>query len=43
MYVNEWTRGYGEAGRRAVQDLLDRGHAAGILPGRGVAEFEPEE
>jgi len=43
MYVNEWTRGYGEAGRRAVQDLLDRGHAAGILPGRVVAEFEPEE
>jgi len=40
MYVNEWTRGYGEAGRRAVQDLLDRGFAAGILPRRVVAEFE---
>lgn len=40
MYVNEWTRSYGEAGRRAVQDLLDRGHAAGILPERVVAEFE---
>jgi 5,8-dihydroxy-2-naphthoate synthase len=40
MYVNEWTRGYGAAGRAAVQDLLDRGHAAGILPSRVVAEFE---
>jgi 1,4-dihydroxy-6-naphthoate synthase len=40
MYVNEWTRGYGEAGRRAVQLLLDRGHAAGILPRRIEAEFE---
>jgi 1,4-dihydroxy-6-naphthoate synthase len=42
MYVNEWTRGYGEAGRRAVQLLLDRGHAAGLLPERVVAEFETE-
>jgi 1,4-dihydroxy-6-naphthoate synthase len=39
MYVNEWTRDYGEAGRRAVQDLLDRGHAAGILPRRIEAEL----
>ena len=39
MYVNEWTRGYGSAGRRAVQTLLDRGHAAGILPRRIEAEF----
>lgn len=39
MYVNEWTRGYGEAGRRAVQLLLDRGHQAGILPQRVVADF----
>jgi 1,4-dihydroxy-6-naphthoate synthase len=42
MYVNEWTRGYGEAGRQAVQLLLDRGHAAGLLPERVVAEFETE-
>jgi 1,4-dihydroxy-6-naphthoate synthase len=42
MYVNEWTRGYGEAGRRAVQLLLDRGHAAGLLPSHVVAEFERE-
>ena len=39
MYVNDWTRGYGEAGRRAVQLLLDRGHEAGLLPQRVVAEF----
>ncbi len=32
MYVNAWTRGYGEAGRRAVQALLDRGHEAGLAP-----------
>jgi 1,4-dihydroxy-6-naphthoate synthase len=44
MYVNDWTRAYGEAGRRAVQLLLDRGHEAGILPRRVEAEFlEAEE
>ena len=32
MYVNDWTRGYGPEGRRAVQLLLDRGHAAGLIP-----------
>jgi 1,4-dihydroxy-6-naphthoate synthase len=39
MYVNDWTRDYGEAGRRAVQLLLDRGFAAGLLPRRVEAEF----
>ena len=39
MYVNDWTRDYGEAGRRAVQLLLDRGHEAGILKTRVQAEF----
>jgi len=39
MYVNEWTRGYGEAGRRAVQLLLDRGYEAGFLPRRVEAEY----
>jgi 1,4-dihydroxy-6-naphthoate synthase len=39
MYVNDWTRGYGETGRRAVQLLLDRGFAAGLLPRRVEAEF----
>ncbi len=42
MYVNDWTRGYGPAGRAAVQLLLDRGAEAGILP-RVTAEFESEE
>jgi 1,4-dihydroxy-6-naphthoate synthase len=32
MYVNDWTRGYGPEGRRAVQLLLDRAHAAGLIP-----------
>ena len=32
MYVNAWTQDYGEAGRRAVQLLLDRAHAAGLTP-----------
>ena len=39
MYVNEWTRDYGEAGRAAVQRLLDRGYEAGLLPARVNAEF----
>jgi 1,4-dihydroxy-6-naphthoate synthase len=39
MYVNDWTRDYGEAGRKAVQLLLDRGAEAGILPRRVTAEF----
>ena len=39
MYVNDWTRDYGAAGRRAVQLLLDRGAEAGILPRRVEAEF----
>ena len=38
MYVNEWTRAYGPEGRRAVQTLLDRGHAAGLIP-RVTAEY----
>jgi 1,4-dihydroxy-6-naphthoate synthase len=41
MYVNSWTQGYGEAGRRAVQLLLDRAHAAGLTP-RVTAEYAPE-
>jgi 5,8-dihydroxy-2-naphthoate synthase len=44
MYVNRWTRGYGPEGRRAVQLLLDRAHAAGRTPAvRAVyAPGEPE-
>jgi 1,4-dihydroxy-6-naphthoate synthase len=43
MYVNDWTRDYGARGRAAVQRLLDRGHAAGILPERVVAEFVEQD
>jgi hypothetical protein len=39
MYVKDWTRGYGDTGRRAVQLLLDRGSKAGIIAERVVAEF----
>jgi 1,4-dihydroxy-6-naphthoate synthase len=38
MYVNQWTLDYGERGREAVRCLLQRGHAAGILP----SPIEPE-
>jgi len=40
MYVNTWTQGYGEAGRQAVQLLLDRAHAAGLTPAV-TAEYAP--
>jgi 1,4-dihydroxy-6-naphthoate synthase len=39
MYVNQWTVDYGPRGRQAVQALLDRGHAAGIIPERVAVEF----
>ena len=32
MYVNDWTRGYGEKGRRAVETFLGRAAAAGLVP-----------
>jgi 1,4-dihydroxy-6-naphthoate synthase len=41
MYVNEWTRGYGSEGRRAVQTLLDRGASAGRIPAT-LAEYAEE-
>jgi 1,4-dihydroxy-6-naphthoate synthase len=39
MWVNDMTLDCGERGRTAVQTLLDRGHAAGIIPRRVVADF----
>jgi 1,4-dihydroxy-6-naphthoate synthase len=39
MYVNQWTVDYGPRGRQAVQLLLDRAHAAGVIPERVVVEF----
>ncbi len=32
MYVNPWTVDYGDLGRRAVRELLCRGHQAGLMP-----------
>jgi 1,4-dihydroxy-6-naphthoate synthase len=39
MYVNDWTVDYGPRGREAVQLLLDRAHAAGLIPEPVKAEF----
>ena len=39
MYVNQWTVDYGPRGRQAVQLLLDRAHAAGLVPERVKVEF----
>lgn len=43
MYVNKWTLGYGEKGRQAVKELIDRGTQAGLLPGPPTVEFLCEE
>jgi 1,4-dihydroxy-6-naphthoate synthase len=39
MYVNRWTLDLGPVGRRAVAELLARGHAAGAIPRLVVPEF----
>ncbi|MFO0906018.1 MAG: MqnA/MqnD/SBP family protein [Pirellulales bacterium] len=39
MYVNDWTLDFGPRGREAVRLLLERGHAAGIIPQLVVPEF----
>ncbi len=39
MYVNERTLDYGDDGRRAVRELLRRGHEAGLVPNVGDIEF----
>ena len=43
MYVNKWTLGYGERGRQAVKELIERGTKAGLLPGPAKIEFLSEE
>jgi 5,8-dihydroxy-2-naphthoate synthase len=43
MYVNRWTLGYGEEGRKAVRELLACGAAAGLLPGPIEPEFIGED
>jgi 1,4-dihydroxy-6-naphthoate synthase len=39
MYVNQWTIDYGDAGRRAVQELLRRGADAGLVPAVDTIDF----
>ena len=39
MYVNEWTRDYGEAGRKAVRQLLERGYEAGVIDRKVEPDF----
>ncbi len=39
MYVNEWTLDYGDRGRAAVDELLKRGHEAGLLPKAYPVDF----
>jgi len=39
MYVNDYTIDYGGRGREAVKLLLERGHAAGIIPRPVQLEF----
>jgi 1,4-dihydroxy-6-naphthoate synthase len=39
MYVNEWTLDFGPQGRKAVTELLARGHAAGVIPKLVAPEF----
>ena len=39
MYVNDWTRDFGEKGREAVRLFLRRGHEAGVLPELVEPEF----
>ncbi len=39
MYVNQWTLGYGERGRQAVRELLQRGVRAGLIPGPAEVDF----
>jgi 1,4-dihydroxy-6-naphthoate synthase len=43
MYVNKWTLGYGERGKQAVTELINRGTAAGLLPGPPSVEFLGEQ
>jgi 1,4-dihydroxy-6-naphthoate synthase len=39
MYVNDFTLDYGERGRRAVRELLERAHGAGLIPQRVEVGF----
>ncbi len=39
MYVNDWTRDFGDRGREAVRRLLDEGYKAGLIPNPVHLEF----
>jgi len=39
MYVNDWTRDYGDRGREAIRRFLDQGREAGLVPGLEQLEF----
>ncbi len=39
MYVNDYTLDYGESGRKAVQELLNRGHDAGVIAHKVDPDF----
>lgn len=41
MYANEDTLDYGPDCRRAIVELMERGHAAGIIPHRVQVDFAP--
>lgn len=43
MYVNKWTLGYGEKGKQAVRELIERGTQAGLLPEPPTVEFLSED
>jgi 1,4-dihydroxy-6-naphthoate synthase len=38
-YVNDWTLDYGETGRRAVRELLERGEKAGVIDRKVDVQF----
>jgi 1,4-dihydroxy-6-naphthoate synthase len=42
MYVNKWTLGYGEKGRKAVREFIERGTSAGLLPTPPTVEYLDE-
>lgn len=42
MYVNKWTLGYGEKGRKAVREFIERGTSAGLLPNPPTVEYLEE-
>jgi 1,4-dihydroxy-6-naphthoate synthase len=43
MYVNDWTLRYGDAGRRAVNELYARGAAVGLVPPHVRVEYVQDD